>query len=92
VLDFITRFFSGKDSEGTKDVAKERLQLVLIHDRGQISPEIMEDLRAELLQVISKYMEVEKKEMEMNLDQSNDQVALVANIPVKKMKRSPQNK
>ena len=86
MLDFISRFFK-KDQMGTKDLAKERLQLVLIHDRGGLPPEVMDCLRDDLLAVISKYMEVEKKDLKMNLDKKEDQVALVANIPVKRVKR-----
>ena len=88
MLDFISRFFKSEEKTGTKDLAKERLQLVLVHDRGGLPPEIMDDLREDLLAVISKYLEVEKKDLKMNLDQKEDQVALVANIPVKRVKRT----
>ena len=86
MLDFITRIFS-RDGN-SKNVAKERLRLVLVHDRADISPQLMEDLKSDLVKVISKYMEIDVNSLEFSLDSNDNQVALIANIPVKKMKRS----
>jgi len=86
VLDFINRIF-GRESSSSKNVAKERLRLVLVHDRAGVSPELLESLKADLINVISNYMEIDKDGLEVSLDSSENQVALVANIPVKKMKR-----
>ncbi|MCL6505937.1 MAG: cell division topological specificity factor MinE [Bryobacteraceae bacterium] len=86
MLDFITKLFS-KDS-GSKNVAKERLRLVLVHDRTSISPQLLETLKIDLIQVISKYMDIDETALEVNLDSSGSTVALVANIPVKGMKRA----
>ena len=73
-------------SEKTKDIARKRLQVVLIHDRANISPEVMEHLRDDIIKVISNYMEINKQDMEISLANDSDSVALVANIPVQKMK------
>jgi len=86
VLDFINRIF-GRESSSSRNVAKERLRLVLVHDRAGVSPELLESLKADLINVISNYMEIDKDGLEVSLDSSENQVALVANIPVKKMKR-----
>lgn len=86
MLEFITRLFS-KDG-GSKNIAKERLRLVLVHDRASISPQLLETLKAEMIQVISNYMEIDESALEVNLDSSGNTVALVANIPVKGMKRA----
>jgi cell division topological specificity factor len=88
MLDFISRMF-GKDTGSSGTVAKERLRLVLVHDRASVSPEFLQVLKNDLIEVISKYMEIDENTLEVNLDsEREDQVALVANIPVKKMKRS----
>jgi len=79
------RFFN-RDS-GSKNLAKERLRLVLVHDRVGISPHILENMRADLIQVISNYMEIDEQALEVSLDSSGNSVALVANIPVKGIKR-----
>ena len=87
MLDFINKIF-GKDSGDSKNVAKERLRLVLVHDRANVSPEVINALKNDLINVISKYMEIDESALEVNLDSSDNTVALVANIPVKRMKRS----
>ena len=76
----------GRSEKSSKDVAKDRLKVVLIHDRANISPEVMENLRDDIIKVISKYMDINKKDMEINLANDDDSVALVANIPVQNMK------
>ena len=86
MLDLLKRIF-GKDS-GSKHVAKERLRLVLVHDRSSISPQLLETLRTELIQVISNYMDIDENGLEVSLDSSGNTVALVANIPVVGMKRT----
>jgi len=86
MLDFLAKLFS-RDS-GSKDVAKERLRLVLVHDRASISPQVMESLKLDLIKVISTYLDIDETNLEVNLDSSGNTVALVANIPVKGMKRA----
>lgn len=86
MLDLLKRVF-GRDN-GSKHVAKERLRLVLVHDRSSISPQLLETLRSELIQVISNYMDIDENGLEVNLDSSGNTVALVANIPVVGMKRT----
>lgn len=86
MLEFFTKLF-GRDS-GSKNVAKQRLQLVLVHDRTSVSPQLLETLKAEMIGVITKYMDIDENSLEVNLDSSGNTVALVASIPVKGMKRT----
>ncbi|TGE31922.1 cell division topological specificity factor MinE [Desulfosporosinus sp. Sb-LF] len=86
MLEFISRML-GKESASSKTVAKERLRLVLVHDRASISPAMLNKLREDLVRVISNYMEIDETALEFNLCQDDREVALVANIPVVKMKR-----
>jgi len=90
MLDFLNRLF-GRENSSSKNVAKERLRLVLVHDRVGVSPELLQALKTDLIQVINNYMEIDEEALEVSLDSSENQVALVANIPVKKMKRKFQN-
>ena len=55
MLDFF-KFFSKEDNK-SKDVAKERLKLVLIHDRANVSPKFLEMVKGDIIKVISNYME-----------------------------------
>ena len=86
MLEFISRML-GKESASSKTVAKERLRLVLVHDRASISPAMLNRLREDIIKVISNYMEIDEAALEFNLCQDDHEVALVANIPVVKMKR-----
>lgn len=82
-------------SESSKDIAKERLKLVLIHDRANVSPQFLEMIKGEIIKVISDYMEIDDTGLDIRLtrtkrDEDNTTVpALVANIPIKKMKENP---
>ena len=77
----------GKEASCSKDVAKERLRLVLVHDRVNVSPQFMEVLKDDMIRVISNYMDINEREIEINLTNNNSSVALIANIPVNRMKR-----
>ncbi|WP_425806680.1 cell division topological specificity factor MinE [Desulfitobacterium sp. Sab5] len=85
MLEFINRML-GKES-ASKNIAKERLRLVLVHDRASISPQMLNQLKEDLIKVISNYMEIDESALEVNLSQDDREVALVANIPVVRMKR-----
>ncbi|MHB9093637.1 MAG: cell division topological specificity factor MinE [Eubacteriales bacterium] len=87
MLEFLLRIL-GKENVSSKNVAKERLRLVLVHDRADVSPQLLEELKEDLIKVISNYMEIDEKALEVNLDTSDNTVALIANIPVIKMKRT----
>lgn len=86
MLEFISKML-GRETASSKTVAKERLRLVLVHDRASISPAMLNKLREDLVSVISNYMEIDEAALEFNLCQDEREVALVANIPVVKMKR-----
>ena len=89
MFDLLMKIF-GKESAGSKNIAKERLRLVLVHDRVNVSPQFMEVIKDDMIKVISNYMEINEKEMEVTLTSNNSSVALVANIPVHRMKRGGQ--
>ena len=81
----LLKVFSNKTTT-PKDVAKDRLKLILIHDRGDIDPETIDKIRMEILQVLSKYIEADDVEIALNRAGSNEEgngPALVANIPIK---------
>ena len=85
-------FFKKKPTSG--QVAKDRLQLLLVSDRSACSPETMEAIRADIIAVLSKYMDIDQEEINIELtttevDGTRKSVpTLYANIPIKDMKRS----
>lgn len=67
------------------------MQLVLVQDRASVNPHLLEELKEDLIGVISRYLEIDLSAMEINLESGGgDTVALVANIPVRQVRRSQQ--
>jgi len=71
-------------------MAKERLKLILIHDRASISPELLEIIKEEILAVISKYVEIDKSEIDVKMtkldSEDGNSPALIASIPIRNIK------
>lgn len=85
-MDFLKKLFGG-NNEGSGQKAKDRLRIVLIHDRTDISPQLLDNLRDEIVNVLTKYMDIDTQKIEIDLDRDEKAVALVANIPVLRIKR-----
>ncbi|WP_304153196.1 cell division topological specificity factor MinE [Megamonas hypermegale] len=75
-----------RNRKTSKEIAKDRLKVVLIHDRANISPEIMQAIKNDIIEVISHYVDIDKKEMEISLENDSESVALLANIPITRIK------
>ena len=83
-------FFKRKNSG---DVAKGRIKLAIQTDRTGCSPEIMEKIKNDIIDVISKYMEIDSEGLDIQITQSESETdnggrspALYASIPIKKVK------
>lgn len=68
--------------ENTKSVACNRLRVVLMQDRTNLTPELLQRMRRELVELLSKYVEMDKDALELNFDQDGEQMALMLSIPV----------
>jgi cell division topological specificity factor len=77
---FINRIFSREPSSA--DEAKERLRLVLINDRTDLSSAALESLKDDLLDVLSRYIKIDPKAMRINITQDGRQQRLIADIPI----------
>ena len=84
MLEALMKIFGKKEETGK--IARDRLKVVLIHDRANISPEVMDNLKNDIIKVISNYMEINQQDMDISLANDDDSVALVANIPVSRRK------
>jgi cell division topological specificity factor len=71
------------------NTAKQRLQLVLAHDRSDLNPELLQQMRREILEVVSRYVEIDLEEVDMSLETEDRVTALVANLPIKRAKALP---
>ena len=83
--DLLQRFFGREDA--SKSVAKDRLRLVLIHDRVDMAPEMLEALQQDMLKVISEYMEIDQNGFRVEVERHENDTTLVANIPIRAVKR-----
>lgn len=88
--------FLGKDESASKDIAKERLKLVLIHDRANVSPKFLDMVKGDIVKVMSDYVEIEEDNIDIRLNRipKEDNTygsALVANIPIRKVKKMGKN-
>ncbi|MDO5095810.1 MAG: cell division topological specificity factor MinE [Peptostreptococcaceae bacterium] len=86
----IFSFLTGKQK--SKDVAKNRLKVVLVQDKGGLSDEMLAKLQGEIMEVISRYIEIDDTSMDVGVkkietDEGELVNALVANIPIKMIKR-----
>lgn len=85
-MDFMKMF--GKQK--SKDVAKDRLKLILINDKGDLPKDVLEKMKNEILLVISKYVEFDSEDVEISLSRTyaeeNSSPALIANIPIKHLR------
>ena len=77
---FINRIFSKEPSSA--DRAKDRLRLVLINDRTDLSAAALDDLKDDLLEVLSRYIQIDPKTMRIDITQEGREQRLIADIPI----------
>ncbi|MBM7560755.1 cell division topological specificity factor MinE [Fusibacter tunisiensis] len=79
------------NKQTSKNVAKDRLKLVLVHDRSNCSPELLELLKKDILSSISEHVDYDTADLDIKItrtrDSSSGKPVLVANIPLKNLKR-----
>lgn len=81
--------FFNKEEKKSKNVAKDRLKLVLIHDRAMLSSGMLEQMKDDIIAVISKYVDIDRDSLNINIAENPDnsrRTTLVANIPLKPKK------
>ena len=71
-----------KTEESAKEVACNRLKFVLMQDRTNLTPELMDRMRKELIELLSRYVEMDKEALELGFEQEGNQMALMLSIPV----------
>ncbi len=76
----------GRDRKSANQ-AKERLQLVLIHDRTDLTPTKLNSMKDELIEVISRYVEIDPRTVRIAMQQEGREQRLIADIPLRPMRR-----
>ncbi|ACK42672.1 MULTISPECIES: cell division topological specificity factor MinE [Dictyoglomus] len=67
----------------SKDVAKERLQVVLVYDRAKIEPQLVEKLKEDLVNTVSKYLTFDSNNIKIELSSEDNKSILRIDIPLK---------
>lgn len=86
-MNIFSRLF-GK-SQSSRAIAKERLRLVLIHDRSGIPPELLNVIKNEIITVISKHVRVERDGIQIRLSHTQGHTRLEADIPIVSYRQAP---
>ena len=81
-------FIAGRKKPTPSEVAKERLKVVLAHDRLKMNPELLELIKADLLSAISRRLEVDEQQLQLHMARENRWDKLHADVPIKRQKIS----
>jgi cell division topological specificity factor len=90
MFDFLkkTEFFKalfGRESSGA--TARERLRLVLLSDHLALAPDVVDALKAELLAVIARYVDIDPEMAEVSFEQREHELAMLASVPIKSVRK-----
>ncbi len=85
MIEFLNRIFGRQPSGAT---AKERLRLVLMSDHLSLAPEMIESMKRDLVDVISRYVEVDREKIDVHFENQDNALAMLANIPITGVNRN----
>ncbi|MBV9719070.1 MAG: cell division topological specificity factor MinE [Candidatus Eremiobacteraeota bacterium] len=88
MIEFLRRFFG---QPGSSVAAKERLRLVLMTDHLELAPEMIDAMKHDLVELISRYVEVDRERIDVSFERQDRTLAMLANIPILAVNRSNGN-
>ncbi len=88
MIEFLKRLFG---QQGSSTTAKERLRLVLMTDHLELAPEMIETMKRDLVDVISRYVEVDREKIDVSFERQDRTLAMLANIPILSVNRPSAN-
>ena len=82
--DIFKRFFG--NASRSKEDAKRRLKLLLIHDQLNLSPDQLDNMKRDIMDVVRQYLVINEEEADFRIDHINEHIALVSSMPVAKIR------
>lgn len=89
ISELLERLFPRSGPDNSRLEVKRRLKLVLAYDRADITPDTFEAMRQEILEVVSRYVELDPEGFNLSLENNDRATALIANFPIRRMKKQP---
>lgn len=86
LIELLEKIFPALNDRSSRQEVKNRLKLILAHDRSDLTPQMIESMRREILEVVSKYVDLDADAMDFALENTSRVTSLVANLPILRVK------
>jgi cell division topological specificity factor len=88
-MQLIGRLFNRNRETSSRSAVKQRLQLVIAHDRAALSPATIESMQKEILAVVSRYVEIDTDKLNFSLKSNDRMTSLTADLPIRRIRKTP---